>query len=636
MSEVALDPSGLGAGDRNPAAAHGPRHRRDDDDTPMGSLRGIGRLYRELWRVARGRRRRLLAIFSALIGARLVKLSGSTILAIGINNLQRPGGRSLEYATLWAGALVLVAVLRHALWVPARAAERFLALGIRIRFTEALYEHLVELPLSWHQQHHSGEIAHRVRTSADALYSFAQSQAFYLQTLMTFIGSVTTLLVFDPWTAVVAALGYGGLAVVLTGADRRLDQAMHAQNQVEARLSADLTDHTGNAVTVVTLGLQQHTRALLRRRLTAVFTTRREAITLQQRKWASVTGFAELLWCLLVIVSARSAWSGQGVIAVGTVVLVGQLATEMTTAVITASVQWQDLTGYASDVRNADPLRQARPEPPVADELPPVWRQLEFQDVSVLFGAARQGETSGLRDIRLTVRRGERLALVGPSGAGKSTLLRVLAGIQPTRTGRLVVDDARPADLRGLRHRALLIPQEPEIFTSTLQHNLTLGREVEAERLREACRVAQLDTVLADLPHGLQTDLAERGVNLSGGQKQRIALARGLLVATGRSLLLLDEPTSSLDPATERSIYEAVLDAYPDVCVVSSVHRLHLLGWFDRVVLMEAGRILDVGTPEELLQRQPLFRLMWARSDGTDQAGRTEQPAAGRIAKQPS
>jgi ABC-type multidrug transport system fused ATPase/permease subunit len=161
-----------------------------------------------------------------------------------------------------------------------------------------------------------------------------------------------------------------------------------------------------------------------------------------------------------------------------------------------------------------------------------------------------------------------------------------------------------------------LIPQEPEIFAATLRHNLTLGREPDAEQLEEACRLAQLNPVIADLPRGLQTDLAERGLNLSGGQKQRIALARGLLAASGRSLLLLDEPTSSLDPATERAVYQGILEAHRDTCVVSSVHRLHLLPWFDRVVLMDAGRILDIGSPSQLLRRQPLFRFLWAEAGG--------------------
>ncbi|HLO77300.1 MAG TPA: ATP-binding cassette domain-containing protein, partial [Magnetospirillum sp.] len=118
----------------------------------------------------------------------------------------------------------------------------------------------------------------------------------------------------------------------------------------------------------------------------------------------------------------------------------------------------------------------------------------------------------------------------------------------------------------------------------------------------------------------------ERGFDLSGGQKQRLALARGLLAARQSSLLLLDEPTSALDPVTEARVTQGILDGHPDATVVASVHRLHLLPRFDRVVLMERGRVVDSGTVEDLLARQPLFQTMWAKAPARDAHGWTCLP----------
>ncbi|MBC7942446.1 MAG: ATP-binding cassette domain-containing protein, partial [Chitinophagaceae bacterium] len=115
---------------------------------------------------------------------------------------------------------------------------------------------------------------------------------------------------------------------------------------------------------------------------------------------------------------------------------------------------------------------------------------------------------------------------------------------------------------------------------------------------------------LAGLPQGLDTPLCERGFNLSGGQRQRLALARGVLAARGSSLLLLDEPTSALDPLIEQHVHAAIDHAFEGACIVASVHRLSLLPHFDRVVLMVAGRVVDVGTATELEVRQPLFAAM--------------------------
>jgi ABC-type multidrug transport system fused ATPase/permease subunit len=159
------------------------------------------------------------------------------------------------------------------------------------------------------------------------------------------------------------------------------------------------------------------------------------------------------------------------------------------------------------------------------------------------------------------------------------------------------------------------VPQEPEIFEADVRANLTLGVARSDADLSRACAIACLGPVLDALPGGLDATISERGANLSGGQRQRLALARGLLAASRASLILLDEPTSSIDPVTEATIYEGVLAAVPDACIVSSIHRLHLLPRFDTVVLLDAGRVVDTGTLDELLARQPLFQQMWRGYD---------------------
>ena len=117
--------------------------------------------------------------------------------------------------------------------------------------------------------------------------------------------------------------------------------------------------------------------------------------------------------------------------------------------------------------------------------------------------------------------------------------------------------------------------------------------------------MAGFTSVIAQLPQGWGTLISERGVNLSGGQKQRLALARALLAAKDVGLVLLDEATSSVDASTEAEIYDRLMSAFAGACIVSSVHRLHLLARFDTVVLMEQGRVIDSGTPDEVKQRRP-------------------------------
>ncbi len=154
-----------------------------------------------------------------------------------------------------------------------------------------------------------------------------------------------------------------------------------------------------------------------------------------------------------------------------------------------------------------------------------------------------------------------------------------------------------------------------------MRENLVFGEDVDAAAIDEAIVTSGFAAVLATLPLGLETPISERGMNLSGGQRQRLCLARGLLAARGSSLLLLDEPTSALDPVTEAEVHRRLDASFADACIVASVHRMSLLEHFDRVVLMDGGRVVDSGTVGELLGRQALFRELAGGRFGADESG---------------
>lgn len=162
-----------------------------------------------------------------------------------------------------------------------------------------------------------------------------------------------------------------------------------------------------------------------------------------------------------------------------------------------------------------------------------------------------------------------------------------------------------------LNQSVTLFPQEPEIFENTLGYNITLGLPVPDQKILDVCDSAHFSEVVRQLPDGLIADIREKGVNLSGGQKQRLALARGILAATDSQLVLLDEPTSSVDPRTEMQIYRKLFDTFSDKAVVSSIHRLHLLPLFDYIYIMDKGRIVAEGSFNTLLHECELFQEMW-------------------------
>jgi ABC-type multidrug transport system fused ATPase/permease subunit len=186
-----------------------------------------------------------------------------------------------------------------------------------------------------------------------------------------------------------------------------------------------------------------------------------------------------------------------------------------------------------------------------------------------------------------------------------------LRGIETAETVRIAVDGKERESLKVLSGTTTLIPQHPEIFDQTVEYNVTVGIPTDEKDVEAACDMACFTSVVEQLPSGLKTQIRERGGNLSGGEKQRLALARGVFAAKDATILLLDEPTSSMDPWNETNVYRNFFDRFEDKCIISSVHRLQLLPMFDYIYVLERGRVAEEGTLPQLLAREGVLRKLW-------------------------
>ena len=250
-------------------------------------------------------------------------------------------------------------------------------------------------------------------------------------------------------------------------------------------------------------------------------------------------------------------------------------------------------------------ILREQPESPREAELPAIEVQqgeIRFDGVGFTYPGKNTPTFDGLS---VTIRAGERIALVGHSGSGKTTFVRLLQLRYPVATGQILVDgqDIAQGSRHSLRGAIALVPQDPILFHRSLRENIAYARTgATIEEVREAASLAHIDTFIDALPEGYETLVGERGVKLSGGERQRVAIARAILA--NRPILILDEATSSLDSVSERAIQDALHTLTQGRTSIMIAHRLSTILEADRILVFDQGRIVEQGTHSELIEME--------------------------------
>jgi len=585
-------------------------------------------LYRDVWQQMKGQRQIFVGAVLLLISAQVALLSVPYLSGRALNALQLHGTAGFRDAGTWMSMVLLVACGSWVLHGPGRILERRGALLIRQRLSASLVDHLFELPLNWHEAHHSGATAHRVQQSSQALSSFAQSQFIYLNSAVRLFGPLIALAWLQPFVGVAAVLGFALIIVSVVGFDRAMLKLANQENDAERRYSATLIDTLGNAGSVYDLRQARGVSARLQARLAAIFVPLRRAILLNELKWCTVDLSTRLLNCclvgLFVWLATRADIGGAAgkTLLLGSLYMVWEYAQQAAGVISSIASHFQTFARQHADYASADPIRSSVPVTPVAGSPPAAgrWQRLTIRDLTFRHSSTRDGSPS-LERLALRLERGKRYALVGASGSGKSTLMRVLAGLYSAERIALTFDDGpihvSPIETTQLlRGCATLIPQDAEVYEGTLGENLSLCESVQGPPAPQAYPAALEASCATDFvrvtPEGLETPVAERAANWSGGQRSRVALARGILAACGSDIVLMDEPTASLDPQTEARVYTNLFAAFSDACVISSIHRLSLLDRFDEILIMREGRLVSQGSVDELALTCPEFQRLTA------------------------
>ena len=516
------------------------------------------------------------------------------------------GGAEVDrwFVMMFVVAVVLALATAARFYAVSLLGERVIA-----DLRKSLYGHLLALDQSFFERTRAGELLSRLSADAELLRSVVgSSMSIALRSAITVTGSAVMLAVTSPRLAGLAMVGIPLIVLPIALSGRRVRGAAKDSQDRVADANARAGE-TFNAMHTV----QSYAREPFERERFDVAVQRslgaaRKRIRMQSLLTASVIvlvfgAITAVLWVGAQDVIAGRMTAGT----LGQFVLYAMLGAGSVGALTEVWSEVQRASGGMSRINElfGEQAALAAPARPLA--LPqPVRGHLHIEHVR--FHYPSRPDSAALEDFSLDVAPGETVALVGPSGAGKSTVFLLLLRFHDPQAGRVCIDglDLRDLDPAQVREAIALVPQDPVIFGTTARENLRYGRlDADDAAIEAAARSAEAHDFLSALPQGYDSELGERGARLSGGQQQRLAIARALL--KDAPILLLDEATSALDAQSERAVQHALERLMQGRTTLVIAHRLATVLKADRIVVMDAGRIVAQGTHAELMAQQGLY-----------------------------
>ncbi len=576
-------------------------------------------LFRQMWKFSAGNRPRVLLSLSLLAGASIISLLEPLIVAKILNTVQEQG-MTRENLPTFLGLLSLFVLQTLAFWLlhgPARVLEESNSFIVRANYKKYLLDGTINLPLEWHTNHHSGDTIDKIEKGTKALYNFTGHGFQFMQTAVRFVGSIVALALFNLNTIFIVLLVAIVAIRIIIEFDKTLVKQYRKLNAAENKVSAKIYDVISNISTVVILRVEHLLSNDLWKSIMKPFPLYVKNTKLNEWKWFTASLVSGTMISFVLGFYGYTTLSEGGTVLVGTLFALYSYTGRINDIFYNFAYLYSDTVRWRTAIQNAEEISVHFREQGVVGEMVHEWQVCDIRSLTFSY----HGDTDAdlhLNDVSFSMKRGEKIAVIGESGSGKTTFLKILRGLYvPTSVSVSLDGKVLPGGFLDMKNDIALIPQDPEVFATTIRENITMGMDRTAAEIRQFTDLARFSSVLKRLPKGLNSSIVERGVNLSGGEKQRLALARGLLASEEKSLILLDESTSSVDPENEIAIYENIFENYRDKTIIASIHKLHLLRLFDTIYIFERGEISASGSFAELLTSSPAFAAMWQKYSET-------------------
>ncbi|MGI9119554.1 MAG: ABC transporter transmembrane domain-containing protein [Acidimicrobiales bacterium] len=470
----------------------------------------------------------------------------------------------------------------------------------------AVYSQLQRLSIGYHERRPTGDLVTRVTGDVNAVGEiFSESLGTVVTSVLLLVGMFVVSLIIDPLLAVVAFAVTPVLAVVTVRFRRRLRSAARHQRAKEGEIASLSTETLAAMREVKALGSERFEE----KRMLAKSIERREAGIAAARIEGRFTGVVDVLGAVgtVMVLVVGVFQVAKGKMSPGDLVVMNSYVRRLYRPL-------RDIARQASRVSRsmarADRICEVLAADQVLADRPGAHHQgraagdLELQDVTF----SHEADRPVLAGLSFKIPSGEKVAVVGPSGVGKSTLAALVARFYEPVSGAVMIDgrDVRDCSLSWLRDQVGLVLQDTVLFSGTVADNISYGTEADRPSIEAAAKAAGAHAFVTALPIGYDTELGLRGVALSGGQRQRIAIARTLL--RDPPVLVLDEPTTGLDVESEAEVVRGLETLMRGRTTVVITHSLALAAGADRVVVLDAGRVVQEGSPQDLLSAEGTFR----------------------------
>ena len=570
-------------------------------------------LTKKTWEYSKGNRGNVILYFSLFLIANIFDFMFPLLIGKILNIIQESGITADNVYVLlgYASMFILLSILFWVFHGPARVLENTNAFLVRANYRKYLLEGVMSLPAKWHADHHSGDTIDKIEKGTSALYDYSSEGYQVIETIVRFTSSYFALVYFNLHSAYLVIMMVFVVAFIIGKMDSVLRIQWKQLSLAENEISAKVFDVISNITTVIILRVQKLLSKSMFKQIMKPLSLEIKTQKINEFKWFIVSISVSMMTFLILGTYIYSAFKSGNTIMLGTVYLLYGYVERINELFYRMAWKYSNFVKLGVRVANAEEIsKEFKKQFEVKNIKLEGWNKLIVSDLKFSYHK-KKGVDLHLDNINMIINRGEKIALIGHSGSGKTTFMKIIRDLYHSKYGNIYLDDQKlEQGFKSISDNISLIPQDPEIFNTTIKENITLGVPLKIEEIEQYIKLAQFSEVVKRLPKKLNSCIYEKGVNLSGGEKQRLALSRGLMASRDKEIILLDESTSSVDTKNEYLIYQNIFKEFSDKTIFASIHRLHLLPMFDKIYLFKSGKIISSGSFEEMLSSKE-FRKIW-------------------------